>query len=425
MADKTRVLVVDDIAETRENIRKLLQFEPDIEVIAMARTGREGVQLAKEHRPNVVLMDINMPDMDGIQATSQIVRDVPTAQIVMVSVQSDTDYLRRAMLAGARDFLPKPPSIDELVNTIRRLGDMSREAERKFTAPVMDPGQPARKASLGPDLDGKVITVFSPRGGAGCTTIATNLGIALHSDQSKTLLLDANLQFADMGIFFNFKDKDLRSKGLVNMISRLDEDLDEAFIQSVVATHASGVKVLTGPASPEDAELVNAGHLKRLIDVLRSHFSYIVVDTASVLRDVELTLLDIADRIVLVATPDIPSLASVKKFLDLAEKLEYPKNKILLALNRMDKRIGITPQGIEENIKHSVKVQILYDDRAVINSINSGVPLVTGPKGVPPVAGLLELAQKMKEEFAPKEQAADKKAPTPAPTKPKSLFDRR
>jgi pilus assembly protein CpaE len=104
-----RVLIVDDIAETRENIRKLLQFEPDIEVVGMARTGREGIQLAKETRPNVVLMDINMPDMDGIQATEVIVKEVPSAQIIIVSVQSDTDYLRRAMLAGARDFLSKPP----------------------------------------------------------------------------------------------------------------------------------------------------------------------------------------------------------------------------------------------------------------------------------------------------------------------------
>ena len=117
--DKIRVLIVDDVAETRDNVRKLLQFEADIEVVAAARTGREAIQLTQETNPDVVLMDINMPDMDGIQATEIIVREVPSAQIVIVSVQSDTDYLRRAMLAGARDFLSKPPSADELINTIR------------------------------------------------------------------------------------------------------------------------------------------------------------------------------------------------------------------------------------------------------------------------------------------------------------------
>ena len=132
---------MDDFAETRENIRKLLQFEPDIDVVGMARNGREGIQLARETRPNVVLMDINMPDMDGIQTTEVIAKEVPTAQIVIVSVQSDTDYLRRAMLAGARDFLSKPPPADELINTIRRLGDMSRQRELIIASqPALGPG---------------------------------------------------------------------------------------------------------------------------------------------------------------------------------------------------------------------------------------------------------------------------------------------
>jgi pilus assembly protein CpaE len=66
---KIRVLIVDDIAETRENIRKLLQFESEVEVIGTARTGREAIDFSKEVKPDVVLMDINMPDMDGITAT--------------------------------------------------------------------------------------------------------------------------------------------------------------------------------------------------------------------------------------------------------------------------------------------------------------------------------------------------------------------
>ena len=110
MSDKIRVIIVDDIAETRENIRKLLQFESDIEVVGVARTGREGIDLTEEISPDVVLMDINMPDMDGITATETIRKEVPFAQIVILSVQGDPNYMRRAMLAGARDFLTKPPN---------------------------------------------------------------------------------------------------------------------------------------------------------------------------------------------------------------------------------------------------------------------------------------------------------------------------
>ena len=101
-SDKTRVMIVDDIAETRENVRKLLQFETDIEVVGTARSGNEGIQLSQELDPDVILMDINMPDIDGITATEQIRLRSPHIQVVILSVQGDQNYMRRAMLAGAR-----------------------------------------------------------------------------------------------------------------------------------------------------------------------------------------------------------------------------------------------------------------------------------------------------------------------------------
>jgi len=106
--DKIRVLIVDDIADTRENIRKLLQFEKDMDVIGGAGTGRQAIDLTRELKPDVVIMDINMPDMDGITTTEVIRQQNPAVQIVILSVQGDASYMRRAMLAGARDFLTKP-----------------------------------------------------------------------------------------------------------------------------------------------------------------------------------------------------------------------------------------------------------------------------------------------------------------------------
>ena len=129
--DKIRVLIVDDVAETRENVRKLLQFEADIEVVATARTGKEAIQVSQETNPDVVLMDINMPDMDGIAATEAIRQKMPSVQVVILSVQGDQNYMRRAMLVGARDFLTKPPMPDELVAAIRRAGKMAREERSK------------------------------------------------------------------------------------------------------------------------------------------------------------------------------------------------------------------------------------------------------------------------------------------------------
>ena len=115
--EKIRVLIVDDIAETRENIRKLLQFESDVEVVGAARSGKEGIQFAHEMDPDVILMDINMPDVDGITATENIRQKMPHIQVVILSVQGDQNYMRRAMLLSRGDpmvFLERPLSLSFL-----------------------------------------------------------------------------------------------------------------------------------------------------------------------------------------------------------------------------------------------------------------------------------------------------------------------
>jgi len=115
------ILLVDDIADTRESIKKLLAFEQDFQVVGSASNGREGVELAKELKPDIVIMDINMPDMDGLEAAGLITKAVPTTGVIMMSVQSDHDYMQRAMLAGARFFLAKPVNMDQLYSTIRNV----------------------------------------------------------------------------------------------------------------------------------------------------------------------------------------------------------------------------------------------------------------------------------------------------------------
>src|SRR5258708_14368933 len=100
MADKIRILVVDDIAETRENLAKLIGFEADMVIVASAGGGQEAVELAKKERPDVILMDINMPDMDGITATEIIANTVPQPPLIILSLPRDQDYLRPPLLAA-------------------------------------------------------------------------------------------------------------------------------------------------------------------------------------------------------------------------------------------------------------------------------------------------------------------------------------
>src|SRR5690554_435280 len=119
MGEQIRVLIADDIEETRVNVARLLEFERDLAVVAQAGDGQEAVELALEHRPDCILMDINMPVLDDIAATERISMALPETVIIMMSVQGEQDYLRQAMLAGAREYLIKPFSGDELVHAVK------------------------------------------------------------------------------------------------------------------------------------------------------------------------------------------------------------------------------------------------------------------------------------------------------------------
>src|SRR5919206_3687616 len=154
MADQIRVLIVDDIPETRDHLTKLLGFEGDIDVVGSAASGAEAIALATSLTPDVVLMDINMPDMDGITATEQLARAAPTAAVVMMSVQGEADYLRRSMLAGAREFLVKPFSSDELTTSIRQVHIREREKLSRMSALPIAAGVPTGASSNGTEDGG-------------------------------------------------------------------------------------------------------------------------------------------------------------------------------------------------------------------------------------------------------------------------------
>ncbi len=388
---KIRVIIVDDIAETRENIRKLLQFENDVEVVGVARTGREGLDLAKEIKPDVILMDINMPDMDGIAATEAIRKILPYIQIVILSVQSDPNYMRRAMLAGARDFLAKPPTVDELTSAVRRAGLMAHEERAKAiqTTPVQQATAGLASSGHTASMNGRVILIYSPKGGSGCTTLATNLAIAMHNEDTSTVLVDGNLQFGDVAIMLNEQGK----FSMVDLAPRVDE-LEAEVIESVLMKHsASGIKVLPAPFRPEYAEGVTGDQFGKVINALRHFFGYIVIDATPALTDITLAAIDASDVIVLVTTQEIPAIKSARLFLDLSDALGIHRKRILFIMNRFDRRIGITPEKIGENFKQEVVTTIPFDDRTVIPSVNRGTPFILADKSKPIARSILQLAE--------------------------------
>ncbi len=395
--DKIRVVIVDDIAETRENIRKILQFEPDVEVVGVARTGREAIDISKDVKPDVLLMDINMPDMDGIAATEIIRKVVPFAQIVILSIQNDPNYMRRAMLAGARDFLTKPPTIDELTGAIRRAGAMARDERSR--APQVSSAQVARTGGARPfggsNAGGKVITFYSPKGGSGCTTLATNLAVCLNNEDSSVVIVDGNLQFGDVAVFLNEQGK----FSILDLTSRADE-LDPDIVNSVTIKHSqSGIKVLAAPMKPEQSDMVSGEQFSKVLRYMRTMYSYVIVDTASSLQDITASAINNSDLLVLLTTQDIPSIKNSRLFLDEIDALGFERNRIVFVMNKFDKRIGITPEKVSENLKQEIAAVIPFEERVIV-SVNRGIPFLLVDKSRPISRSILSLAEVVKKRIS-------------------------
>ena len=130
--NKVRVLIADDIQETRRSVRLMLSMNPDVVVVAIARDGSEAVELAKEHHPDVVILDINMPKVDGLAAFKEISQTYPDTGCIIISAQMDTSNLSAAMSLGAQEFLLKPFSIEELNEAVNRVAAVVEESRQKL-----------------------------------------------------------------------------------------------------------------------------------------------------------------------------------------------------------------------------------------------------------------------------------------------------
>jgi pilus assembly protein CpaE len=400
-----KVLIVDDIPETRDHLSRLLGLEREIDVAGTAGSGEEAIRMAMDLRPDIIVMDINMPGMDGIDAAEIISQRLPHSPIVMMSVHGEAEQLKRAMLAGAREFLVKPFSGDEFATSIKRVQEKEvarRNQLRDAAGAVAQTPSPASESTE----DHQVIAVFSPKGGAGRTTLATNLALALRRETNQRVaLVDANLQFGDVGVLLNMNPK---NRSVMDAVDGGEPDRD--IIDSVMVDHSTGIRVLLAPPSPEGADLVTAAYLKKIVGFLRETHDWVVVDLPSGLNDHTLGVLDAADQILIVAALEITTIKNVRLFLEVADQLDYERSKLRLVINRSDASQGIRIGDVEASIRRPIDGTIVSDGRLAVLAVNRGVPFVVSHPESPLARDVIQLARTLAGEGSATTAKSDKAA---------------
>ncbi|MBM2812972.1 MAG: MinD/ParA family protein [Chloroflexi bacterium] len=357
----------------RRALAELIDAQPDMEVVDTAANGHEAVRRAIELQPDIVLMDVHMPDMDGIQATWLVSNKAPHGAVIMVTSEERIDFLQKAMAAGAHGYVLKPYGDGaKLLETVREVHGRAR------TRQVIVPDSEAAVSSM-PIQMGKRVSVFGAKGGAGKTSLAVGLAITLRQQTSGSVIIfDADFHFGDAAIHLDMTPE----HSILDLVPYMDA-LDSTLIERVVGKGSHGVHLLARPPRPEQADVIKPDHVRTIMSILRTMYDFVVIDTQPSYDERMLAVLDLTDVYVIVLAPDVGPVRDTRHFLDVAQTLGYPAERMCFALNRANSLTGLSMNDIASAIGTRRVFQLPSAGLALSRAINDGRPLVVDQPKAP------------------------------------------
>ncbi|WP_380168604.1 CpaE family protein [Jannaschia sp. R86511] len=326
----------------------VLTSVPDLTSALLSRPGPRTVVLG----PTVALTD-------AVALAAQLRVTRPEVGVVLQRGSVDTAVLAEALRAGVREVVPAEDA-GALVEAVRRSDDVGAALARRPDAPGHGGGP------------GRVVTVFSAKGGCGKTTISTNLGAALaDGGRRRVVVVDLDLAFGDVAIALQL----FPVRTIADAMPMGAEDLDLAALSTLLTPHSPGLTTLVAPVEPGAADGIPASLVTRILELLRESFDFVIVDTPPAFDDQVLAAFDLSDSIVLLATLDIPALKNLKLTLETLELLSYPRERWRIVLNRSDSKVGLSISEVEKTLRTAITAQV-PSSRDVPASVNRGVPIV-------------------------------------------------
>ncbi len=362
-SDRTRIVAVVEPGATQQQITAALGSQPDFQLLDILPSTDKAAQEIRAVGPQIILVDHQLGGQPTLDILDDLALQFPEMAVVAILPGSDPLTAQQVMLAGARAFIVQPFTQVNLLSTLRRVRDL--ESRRQFslapTTAAVDSVKPLH-----------TVAVYGPRGGVGTSTVAINLAVALRGGTDRrVLLLEGKMLFGHLGLMLNIRSPN----SLADIIPHV-HTLEESMVRDVVAEHVSGVHVLLSPTSPEVAQGVRPEALFNVVSGLRPLYEFLVIDAGSYLNDNTVTLLDSADRVLLVTTPDLAALHDTSRFVQLSRTLDFPPGKLCVILNRASLEGGVRTKDIEKALHQDLFAQIPDDGPSALRSVNRGIPLL-------------------------------------------------
>jgi pilus assembly protein CpaE len=312
--------------------------------------------------PLILVVGPSFAAGDQLAEVGRMAKSRTATAVVLVVEDLTTEVLQRAMRAGIADVIPLAEAT-QLREAVERAAD---ELDVHAPPPVLT------AVTSSPTGRGRIVTVFSTKGGAGKSFVATNLAAILAKRNAKpVVLVDADLQFGDVAVMLGMAP----AHTIIDAVNQIDR-LDETLVRSLLIRHeASGMFVLAAPVEPAFADSVSLPHMTRILEVLSSFCSHVIIDTPASFNDIVLGVLEQADDIVLMAGMDIPHIKNTKIGLQTLRLLHIPAGKVKLTLNRANSKVKLDIADVERTLQMKADC-LLPSDIAVPQSINKGVPIV-------------------------------------------------
>ena len=344
--------------------------DQESEVQTLADPDATAAYLA-EAGASVVFFGIGQDSEAALKAVQQYNQRASRSAVIGIMNRASSDLLLEAVRAGVDEFLTAPldgGSIGEAVrNACRKKGILQSDSSRG---------------------EGRIFTVFSGKGGCGKTMLAINLAYHLAQiGDASVIIVDLNLQFGNAATFL-----DLQPRHTIIECLQGDGVVEDEVLVRMPARHESGLSVLSGPDDPADAEELRPEHVHALLDALRQKYDFVIVDTASKFDEHILTALDMSDKVLLISDTLVPSVRNTQRCLKVFEKLGYEYDKIVLVVNRCDKRVGAKPKELQQAFEKPIETFVPNDFGPVMNSVDAGLPVAEVAEKSEVVAAIRKLA---------------------------------